>query len=160
MYAITLAMTMVAIAAFGFFIYRDYQDQGQVHAALSGGPVTTAPGAAVDQGNAPVATPGAGGAPAAAAPAGGTTVSNSGGSSVSGGGGAASSGSSSSGGSTAPVSVAGGNTQACQGGAINIGQIVPITGPVTEQTAANAVAAYFKQVNASGGINGCSVNFT
>jgi branched-chain amino acid transport system substrate-binding protein len=160
MYAITLAMTMVAIAAFGVFIYRDYQDQGQVHAALAGGPVTSAPGTAADQGNAPLATPGAGGAPAAAAPAGGTTVSSSGGSSVSGGGGAASSGGSSSGGSAAPVSVAGGNTQACQGGAINIGQIVPITGPVTEQTAANAVAAYFKQVNASGGINGCSVNFT
>jgi branched-chain amino acid transport system substrate-binding protein len=41
-----------------------------------------------------------------------------------------------------------------------IGQIVAITGPLTEQTAANATAAYFKKVNATGGINGCQVDFT
>lgn len=164
MYAITLALTLVAIAAFGVFIWRDYQDQAQVRPALAGAPAG-APGPAagnptVDQGGAALATPGAAGAPAAAA-AGGTVVSSSGGSTTSGGG--STGGSSSAGGSgaaAAPVSVAGGNAQACQGGAINIGQIVPITGPVTEQTAADAVAAYFKMVNNNGGINGCNVNFT
>lgn len=164
MYAITLALTLVAIAAFGVFIWRDYQDQSQIRPALAGAPGTSAAGqqagnGAVDQGGAALATPGAAGAPAAAA-GGQTVTSSTGGGSTTTGGGAGTSSGGSSGGAAAPVNVAGGSAQGCQNGTINIGQIVPITGPVTEQTAADAVAAYFKMVNSSGGINGCNVNFT
>jgi len=51
--------------------------------------------------------------------------------------------------------------KACQNGTIKLGAIIPITGPVTQQTAADALVTYFKyKVNANGGINGCKVDFT
>jgi branched-chain amino acid transport system substrate-binding protein len=61
---------------------------------------------------------------------------------------------------SAPVTAPGGRSPACVDGHIRIGQIDAITGPLTMQTAANATAAYFKKVNAEGGINGCQVDFT
>jgi branched-chain amino acid transport system substrate-binding protein len=39
-----------------------------------------------------------------------------------------------------------------------VGQIVPITGPVSEKTAQQATQSYFNMVNANGGINGCQVH--
>jgi branched-chain amino acid transport system substrate-binding protein len=141
-YVVTLVLTLVAICAFGVFIIRDFQDQGAIRAGLvSGGQAAGGGGG----GDTTLATPGAGGTAANAA-----------------GGAQAGTGGQGAGGShgAAPVSVPGGQRQGCVGGVINIGQIVPITGPVTQRTAAQAVAAYFKNLNSNGGINGCQVNFT
>jgi branched-chain amino acid transport system substrate-binding protein len=143
-YMVTLVLTLVAICAFGVFIIRDFQAQNAIRAGLvSGG---QAAGGGASAGDTALATPGAGGASAGGAA--GTTLPGSGGQAAGGGS------------HPAPVSVPGGQRQGCVGGVINIGQIVPITGPVTQQTAANAVAAYFKNLNSNGGINGCQVNFT
>jgi len=182
-YVLTLVLTLVAICAFGVFVIRDYQDQGSQKVGLArlGGATTGGP-----EGDAALPSSGDSGAAAAPAPAGGTSAGSAGtgaasgaagtgagsaaGSSVSGSGSGAAavaarpggSGGASSGGGSVPAPVAGpgGTSPACVNGHIRIGQIVAITGPLTMQTAANATAAYFKKVNAEGGINGCQVDFT
>ena len=145
-FASTMAVTLIAIVGFAVFLFRDYSQgiaQGTTQVAVSipqnaGGAVA---GAGTDTGAAPGATPAAGG----------TTVTTVGGSA-----GGTTAGTS---GSHAPVSVPKGNVEACQGGVIKLGSIIPITGPVTQQTAADALVAYFKRLNSQGGLNGCQVDF-
>jgi branched-chain amino acid transport system substrate-binding protein len=173
MYVLTLVLTLVAICAFGVFIIRDYQDQGsqRVNVARIGGttgggdaslPASGDTGAAAAQGS----TGGAAASGAAAGSAGtaGTAAGSSAAGSTGGGRAAAAAGSAGASGAGAPAAAApvgpGGTSPACVNGHIAIGQIVAITGPLTEQTVANATAAYFKKVNATGGINGCQVDFT
>jgi branched-chain amino acid transport system substrate-binding protein len=164
-YVLTLILTLVAICAFGVFIIRDYQDQGsqRVNLARIGGtssgtgsdsslPATGDTGGAAAQGS-------TGGSAASGSAASGSGAAGSG--AVVPGKVAASGGST--GGSVAPAAapgIPGGTSPACVNGHIRIGQIVAITGPLTQQTAANATAAYFKKVNTEGGINGCQVDFT
>jgi branched-chain amino acid transport system substrate-binding protein len=143
-YPLTLVLTLVAMCAFGVFIVRDYQDQGGIHGvALSGAPGQPAAAA--------LATPSVGGTGVAAPGAGSSSVTNTTGGTA---GQAATAGRTTGGGSAA-------TKQACQNGTIKLGAIIPITGPVTQQTAADALITYFKyKVNAQGGINGCQVDFT
>jgi branched-chain amino acid transport system substrate-binding protein len=144
-YVATLALTLVAIVAFGVFIAQDYAAGRSTQAPTS---VTLAPGGGNAQATADggLATPGAGNTPVSG-PGGNNTTTT-----TNGGGGTA----------QPPPGVGGsnGNQKACQNGVIKVGQIVPITGPVTQSTAAHAVQAYFAKVNGQGGINGCKVSFT
>ncbi|MCB1381893.1 MAG: ABC transporter substrate-binding protein [Notoacmeibacter sp.] len=48
----------------------------------------------------------------------------------------------------------------CEGGSIKIGSVSTITGPVDFSAAPKATAAFFEQLNAAGGINGCKVEYT
>ncbi len=162
-YVLTLVLTLVAICAFGVFIIRDYQDQGsqRVNLARIGGVSGGSAGADAQ-------LPGSGESASAAQ---GSTGASAGGTGLSG---ASVSGSTGGGRATAPVggpaaaagapaaaaAAPGGTSPACVNGHMAIGQIVAITGPITEQTVANATAAYFKKVNREGGINGCQVDFT
>ena len=139
-YSVTLGLTLVAMCAFGVFVVRDYQDQGAVH-AVSGGQSNAAAALPTDSG----ATTGAQGA----VPGSTSVTSTTGGSAGQAGTNATT------------VGGSGANQKACQNGTIKIGAIIPITGPVTQQTAADALVTYFKyKVNANGGINGCKVDFT
>jgi branched-chain amino acid transport system substrate-binding protein len=176
-YVLTLVLTLVAICAFGVFVIRDYQDQGSQRVGLarlgdssaSGGdaslPASGDTGAAAAQGSTGGAAAGStGGSAAQPAPV-GSSGGSAAGSSAGGSAPAARTGSSGTapgGGAAAPAPVAGpgGTSPACVNGHMRIGQIVAITGPLTQQTAANATAAYFKKVNREGGINGCQVDFT
>lgn len=147
-FAFTLVLTVAAIAGFGVFLVRDYQDRGYQGVAGVDIPVgsqanTNLPVTGADQG---AATP--------SAAAGGTTVTTSGG----GGGGSQTVTRGGSGGGTVPNAPKG-NIQACQGGVIKLGSIIPITGPVTQQTAADSLVSFFNKVNSEGGINGCKVDF-
>jgi branched-chain amino acid transport system substrate-binding protein len=148
-YLATLALSAVAICAFGAFIVEDYK-ASQANSSPTSYHVIPLPGGGTTSDSAVVATPGAENTPVSSAPAAGSSSST-----TTGGGG---------GGSVASLPGVGGgqngNAKACQGGVIKIGQIVPITGPVTQSTAAHAVQAYFAKVNAAGGINGCKVSFT
>ena len=174
-YVLTLVLTLVAICAFGVFVIRDYQDQGgqKVGLARLGGATTGTSGsdsalpasgdtggggAAAAQGATGSSAGAAAGAQAAGTPAGSTA-----GSGAPVAGSVARTGNSAGGAAApvpAPVAGPGGTSPACVNGHIRIGQIVAITGPLTQQTAANATAAYFKRVNREGGINGCQVDFT
>jgi branched-chain amino acid transport system substrate-binding protein len=154
-YAMTVALTVGAMCAFGAFLYRDYQDQGMVRADLAtvhrsagGGPASSDTlGGAV--------TPAGGGAgvTSPSLPGGAIAHAHAGGSALLGPGRVSQP-------AVVPASLAGGASPACVNGTIKIGQINAITGPLTMQTAANATAAYFKKVNSEGGINGCQVDFT
>ena len=138
-YSVTLGLTLVAMCAFGVFVVRDYQDQGAVH-AVSG------------QSNAAANLPGYSGSTtgAQAAVPGSTSVTSTTGGSAG-----------QAGTNATTVGGSGANQKACQNGTIKLGAIIPITGPVTQQTAADALVTYFKyKVNANGGINGCKVDFT
>ena len=178
-YVLTLVLTLVAICAFGVFVIRDYQDQGSQKVGLArlGGattgsgdaslPSTGDTGSAAAQGSTGTAGSSAGssagsvGGTSAGASA-GTSAGSSGSSAGSSAGSVARAGSSAGAGAPVPAPVvgSGGTSPACVNGHIRIGQIVAITGPLTQQTAANATAAYFKKVNREGGINGCQVDFT
>ncbi len=144
-YLMTLALTLVAICAFGVFIVQDYKASQNAAANQTARIVASTGGNQVQDGG--LATPGAGGTPVSGPGSNTTTTTNG-----------------SAGGTTQqpPPGVGGqnGNQKACQNGVIKIGQIVPITGPVTQATAAHAVQAYFAKVNGAGGINGCKVAFT
>jgi len=143
-YPLTLVLTLVAMCAFGVFIVRDYQDQGGIHGVAY-------TGAAGAQAAVPLATPAVGATGVAAPGAGSSSVTNTTGGSA----GQAGTAGHTTGGGTASTK------QACQNGTIKIGAIIPITGPVTQQTAADALITYFKyKVNGQGGINGCQVDFT
>ncbi len=169
MYVLTLVLTLVAICAFGVFIIRDYQDQGsqRVNVARIGGTTgggdASLPASGDTGGGAAQGSTGGSAASGSSAGSAGTAAGSSAAGS-SGGGRAAAAGSTGGSGAGAPVAAApvgpGGTSPACVNGHIAIGQIVAITGPLTEQTVANATAAYFKKVNATGGINGCQVDFT
>ncbi|MGH1356258.1 MAG: ABC transporter substrate-binding protein [Thalassovita sp.] len=47
----------------------------------------------------------------------------------------------------------------CENGPIQLGAVSTITGPVDFSAGPNTTAAYFEALNASGGINGCKVEF-
>ena len=47
----------------------------------------------------------------------------------------------------------------CPNGPIRIGSVSTITGPVDFSDTPKATAAYFEQLNAAGGINGCMVEY-
>jgi branched-chain amino acid transport system substrate-binding protein len=152
-FASTMAVTLIAIAGFAVFLFRDYSDSGASTPASVAVTIPQAAGGAAvpasgQEAGAPAATAGA-------TPAPGTTTTV-----VSGGsGGGQTAGGTSGHAAAAPVGVPKGDQQACQGGVIKIGSIIPITGPVTQQTAADALVAYFKRLNSQGGINGCQVDF-
>ena len=164
-YVLTLILTLVAIGAFGVFVVRDYQDERwqRVEIARVGGAPSITGAAALpawgDAGPAGSGAIAAGGAPAnapsKAAPGVPGTAAAVRGSSIPKG-----SGSAGRTGGGRPASLPGGDSPACVDGHIRIGQILAVTRPITMQTAANATAAYFKKVNAEGGINGCQVDFT
>ena len=48
----------------------------------------------------------------------------------------------------------------CKHGVINVGSVSTMTGPVDFSNAPLAAKAVFKEVNASGGINGCKIKYT
>jgi branched-chain amino acid transport system substrate-binding protein len=144
-FAFTLVLTILAIAGFGVFLVRDYQDRGyQGASSINVGGTGAAANLPVTGGDA--ASPGATAGPGTTTTTGGTAA----GQSITVGG---------SSGGAVPVNVPRGNQLACQGGEIKIGSIIPVTGPVTQQDAANALVAYFNKINNQGGINGCKVNF-
>ncbi|PCH99047.1 MAG: branched-chain amino acid ABC transporter substrate-binding protein [Rhodobacteraceae bacterium] len=58
---------------------------------------------------------------------------------------------------TAGTALASGPT--CENGPIQLGAVSTVTGPVDFSAAPKATAAFFEQLNASGGINGCMVEF-
>jgi len=142
-YLFTLALSLVAICAFGVFIVQDYKANSgtgnSASTAVRVVPLTNG------QPEAAIAAPGAAHTPVSGPGSSTTTTTTGGGSS-----------------NQPPPGVGGahGNDKACQNGVIKLGQIVPITGPVTQSTAAHAVQAYFANVNRQGGINGCKVSFT
>jgi branched-chain amino acid transport system substrate-binding protein len=141
-YVVTLVLTLVAICAFGVFVVEDYH-ASQIQASTQPTLVRVGSAGAPDAG---LATPGADSTPVSGAGSNTTTT-------TSGGGGTT---------QQPPPGVGGqnGNQKGCQNGVIKLGQIVPITGPVTQKTAAYAVQSYFAKVNGQGGINGCKVSFT
>ena len=47
----------------------------------------------------------------------------------------------------------------CESGAIQIGAVSTVTGPVDFSAGPKATAAYFEKLNAAGGINGCTIEF-
>jgi branched-chain amino acid transport system substrate-binding protein len=47
----------------------------------------------------------------------------------------------------------------CENGAIQIGAVSTVTGPVDFSAGPKATAAYFEKLNAAGGINGCTIEF-
>jgi branched-chain amino acid transport system substrate-binding protein len=156
-YVLTLVLTLVAICAFGVLVIRDYKDQGSQRVTLAriggvsagGGGDASLP-ASGDNGAA--AVQGSTGGAGAAGPIGGSSpAGTAAGTRVR---------TTASGVPAAAAPVPGGTSPACVNGHMAIGQIVAVTGPVSEQTAANATAAYFKKVNREGGINGCQVDFT
>jgi branched-chain amino acid transport system substrate-binding protein len=172
LYVLSLVLTIVAIAAFGVFVVRDYQDQGSQRVGIARIGVGPAAGGAAGAdaslpgtGDSVAAAPGPEGATGGtAAPPANGAGSNGGGAGAAGAGGAGrtsvTGGAGAARGAAAPPVLPGGASPACVNGHMPVGQIVAITGPLTEQTAADATAAYFKKVNASGGINGCQVDFT
>jgi ABC-type branched-subunit amino acid transport system substrate-binding protein len=155
---LNLVALLVAVSAFGVFAVLDYHDQSSLRVVVSTAPGSTSGVAASAGGKDAGSVAPAGERPVAGAPTlgglarGGRLPAGSGvgASTVRGGDPQV----------HQPPALPGGPAPACVDGVINIGQIVPITGPLTVQTAANAVAAYFRRVNAEGGIGGCRVNFT
>jgi ABC-type branched-subunit amino acid transport system substrate-binding protein len=145
--AVTTIASLLAVAAFGGYFIRDFK-QSQTEAGTS--VVVNVPAAASGASGPGNAAAGSAASAAPGAASGRTTTTV-----VAGGNGQGIQGS---GGPAAGAASA--NQKACQNGVIRLGSIVAVTGPIVMQTAADALEAYFKRVNSSGGIGGCQVELT